>query len=86
LKCFEQDIAIKKDILDKLEEMYSIENKLESAILSIYDIIDGKTDSFRDQYRGKETAGVTRELEKVLLILQEQLRKLQDGELDNEMF
>ena len=93
MDCFEQskkvgrkNVAIRRDLLEKLREMSSIENKLDSAILSIYDVIDGETDSLHGKYRGKETTGIIRELEKVLLILQEQVRKLQDGELDNEMF
>ena len=56
-----------------------IENKLKSAIFSISDIID---DNKNIQDWRWNTKDMIMELKKANLILEEQLQKLQDGELD----
>tara|TARA_R110002110_G_scaffold391963_1_gene605315 strand:+ start:222 stop:410 length:189 start_codon:yes stop_codon:yes gene_type:complete len=58
------------------EQDVDIENKLKSAIFTINDIFDSVYADTNNKMMLK------RELEKVLLILEDKLRMLQDGELD----
>ena len=58
------------------EQDVDIENKLKSAIFAIDDIFDSVYADTNNKMMLK------RELEKVLLILEDKLRMLQDGELD----
>ena len=58
------------------EQDVDIENKLKSAIFTIDDIFDSVYADTNNKMILK------RELEKVLLILEDKLRMLQDGELD----
>ena len=58
------------------EQDVDIENKLKSAIFTIDDIFDSVYADTNNKMILK------RELKKVLLILEDKLRMLQDGELD----
>ena len=58
------------------EQDVDIENKLKSAIFAIDDIFDSVYADTNNKMILK------RELKKVLLILEDKLRMLQDGELD----